>query len=115
MKQLVVILLAIATLACAFLGLPVFFGIWMPDVIFSPQRTLAEQLLTNGHSYHVVQYWNGHSYNTELLHILPDDTAETHELNNDDKKSWSASLVVDERRKAATVTWSHGRVKTITW
>lgn len=79
MKRAVTILLLVGTLLGAVLGLPLIIGIWVPDVIFAPRHTLAEQRLGSGHSFRVIQYWNRCDfYNTELLHISPDGRVETH-------------------------------------
>ena len=116
MKKLLTILLIIGVLFGALLGLPLLIGIWLPDVISAPVHTLAEQRLTSGHSFRVIQYWNrGDFYNTYLLHTLPDGTVETHVLDADDDKSWRVPLVVDEQQKMVTVTLGGGRVKRIDW
>ena len=116
MKPIVITLFIVVLLFGAVLGLPLFIGIWLPDVISAPQHTLAEQHLTNGHSFAVVQYWNrGDFYSTELLHTLPDGTAVTHVLDSDDSKSWRLPLVVNEQQRTATITLGGGRVKILHW
>jgi hypothetical protein len=116
MKKALTVLLIVGLLFGALLGLPLLIGIWPPDVISAPERTLAEQQLASGHSFRVIQYWNrGDFYNTELLHTLPDGTLETHVLDADDSKSWSVPLMIDEQRKSVAVTLSGGRVKKVDW
>jgi len=116
MKQFLIITVIVGLVFGALLGLPLLIGIWLPDVISAPQHTLAERRLASGHSFRVIQYWNrGDFYNTELLHISPDGTVETHVLDADDSKSWSVPLTVDEQRKTATVTLGGGRVKKVDW
>jgi len=115
-RELLTILLLVVLLAGAMLGLPLLIGIWLPDVISAPRHTLAEQQLASGHSFRVIQYWNrGDFYNTELEHVSPNGTAETHVLDADDSKSWRVPLVVDEQHKTATVTLSGGRVIQVAW
>ena len=116
MKKLLQILLAGCLLTGAIFVLPLFVGIWLPDVFFAPQNTLAERRLASGHSFRVIQYWNhGDFYNTELLHFFPDGTAATNVLDGDDNKSWFVPLVIDEQQKTVTVTLSGGRLKTVNW
>ncbi len=100
----------------ALLGLPLLIGVWLPDVIAAPRYTLAEQHLTNGYSFRVVQYWNRVDfYSTELHVTCPDGRTEFHTLDGDDSKSWRLPLVIDEQSRTATVTLGGGRVRRVDW
>jgi hypothetical protein len=91
-------------------------GVWLPDVFISAEHTLAQERLTSGHSFRVIQYWNhADFYNTELLHTSPDGTVHRHVLDADDSKSWSVPLAINEQNKTATVTLGGGRVKKVDW
>jgi hypothetical protein len=116
MKALLITMLIIGVLVLIILGLPLRVGIWVPDIIAAPKRTLAEKTLTNGHSFKVIQYWNRVDfYTTELLHTSPAGSVNTHVLDGDDSKSWSLPLVVDEQNKTATITLSGERTRKIHW
>lgn len=116
MKPFLTTFLAAAAAIIGLLCLPLGIGVWLPDVIFAPRNTLAEQHLASGHSFRVIQYWNRSDfYNTELLHTLPDGSKKTHLLDPDDMKSWNVPLIIDEEHKTATVTLSHRRTKTVDW
>ncbi len=116
MKRAGAILLLVVTALGAVLGLPLLGGIWLPDVFFDRQHTLAEQRLANGHSFRVIQYWNhGDFYNTELVHISPNGAVETSVLDADDDKTWHVPLAIDEQLKTATIILGGGRVKTVEW
>jgi len=116
MKQLRVILLIVGLLFGALFGLPLLIGVWLPDVISAPERTLAEQRLVSGHAFRVVQYWNHVDfYSTELRVTSPDGSTETHTLDGDDSKSWRLPLVIDEQHHTATVTLGGGRVRKVDW
>lgn len=108
--------LVMGTILVGVFGLPLAFGVWLPDVLLDRTHTLTEQRLANGHSFRVIQYWNhGDFYNTELLHTKPDGTIETHVLDADDSKSWRVPLAVDKQHRTAIVTLSGGRVKKVGW
>ena len=116
MKQLLVILGVIAVLFAVLLGVPLLFGVWLPDIIGAPHHTLAERRLDSGRSFRVVQYWNRVDfYSTELHVTSPDGRTEVHTLDGDDNKSWRSRLLVDEQRRTATATLGGGRVKTVNW
>lgn len=116
MRRLLAIALIINLLFVALLGLPLFIGVWLPDVISAPRHILAERRLASGHSFRVIQYWNRCDfYNTELLHFSPDGTVETQLLDADDSKSWRVPLLIDELHKTVKITLSGGRVKTVDW
>jgi hypothetical protein len=116
MNQLRVILLIVGLLFGALFGLPLLIGVWLPDFISAPERTLAEQRLASGHAFRVVQYWNHVDfYSTELRVTSPDGSTETHTLDGDDSKSWQVPLAIDEQHHTATVTLGGGRVRKIDW
>jgi hypothetical protein len=116
MKRPLIILLIVGFLVGVLLGLPLLIGVWLPDVISAPERTLAEQRLASGHSFRVMQYWNRVDfYSTELRITSPDGSTETHTLDGDDSKSWRLPLVIDEQRHTATVTLSCGRARKVEW
>jgi hypothetical protein len=116
MRALKIISLVVCVIVVVLSGLGLLIGVWLPDVIFAPERTLAEQRLASGHTFRVVQYWNGVDfYSTELRVASPDGSTETHTLDGDDNKSWRLPLVIDELRHAATVTLGGGRVRKVDW
>jgi hypothetical protein len=116
MRRLLVIAFVINLIFGALLGLPLLIGIWLPDVISAPRHILAERRLADGHVFRVVQYWNRSDfYNTELVHLSPNGTIETHLLDADDSKSWHVPLLIDEQHKIARITLNGGRVKSINW
>jgi hypothetical protein len=116
MKQLLVMLTVVGLLTGALFGLPLLFGVWLPDVISAPENTLAEQRLASGHVFRVVQQWNrGDFYSTELRVTSPDGRTEINTLDGDDSKSWRLPLVIDEQHHRATVTLGGGRVRTVVW
>jgi hypothetical protein len=81
-------------------------GVWLPDVVSNQKHTLAEQVLPNGHSFRVVQYWNhGDFYTTEFQHSFPDGSATTTVLDGDDRKRWSAVLEVNADQNTASVSF----------
>jgi hypothetical protein len=107
MKRPFAILLIVVLLFGALLGLPLLIGIWLPDVITAPHRTLAEQHLSSGYLFQVVQYWNrGDFYTTELRVTSPDGHTKVQTLDGDDSKRWSLILTIDEQRHSATITQS---------
>jgi hypothetical protein len=116
MKQLLVILLFFGLLFGALFGLPLVIGVWLPDLINAPKQVLAEQHLSSGHVFRVVQYWNRSDfYSTELHVISPSGIIETHTLDGDDSKSWRLPLVIDQQHQIATVTLARGRVRKVDW
>jgi len=112
--KIISVILCVLFVVLWVLGL--LIGVWLPDVVFAPERTLAEQRLASGHTFRVVQYWNrGDFYSTELRVTKPGGTTETHTLDGDDSKSWRLPLVIDERYHTATVTLGGGRVRKVDW
>jgi hypothetical protein len=116
MRALKIISLVVCVIVAALWGLGLLIGVWLPDVFFAPERTLAEQRLASGHTFRVVQYWNRVDfYSTELRVTSPDGSTETHTLDGDDSKSWRLPLVIDEQHHTATVTLGGGRVRKVDW
>jgi hypothetical protein len=116
MRALKIISLVFCVLVVALWALGLLIGVWLPDVVFAPERTLAEQRLASGHTFRVVQYWNRVDfYSTELRVTTPDGSIETHTLDGDDSKSWRLPLVIDEQHHTATVTLGGGRVRKVDW
>jgi hypothetical protein len=116
MKHGFAMLLVVSLLFGAVLGLPLLIGIWLPDVIAVPRHTLAEQHLSNGYSFRVVQYWNRVDFYSTELHVTPPDGhTEVHTLDGDDDKSWRLPLVIREQTRTATVTLGGGRVRRVDW
>lgn len=107
------------TLAVCAVGaffLPMVWGVWIPDMFFAPQRTLATATSPGGYSFRVVQYWNRVDlYSTELHVTSPASSTEIFTLDGDDSKSWSVPLAVNEASRVATVTLSGNRTKDIRW
>ncbi|MFN0069755.1 MAG: hypothetical protein ACKVYV_19225, partial [Limisphaerales bacterium] len=58
MKRPLIIMLVVGLLFGALFSLPMLLGVWLPDVLTTREHVLAEQRLTGGHSFKVVQYWN---------------------------------------------------------
>jgi len=110
------LLIALFALASILFTLPLLIGIWLPDVFFANQHTLASRTLSNGHSFRVVQYWNRTDFYSTELHITsPSGHTEVHTLDGDDAKSWRLPLALDETRRTATVTLGGGCIKTVSW
>jgi hypothetical protein len=116
MKRPLVIVFIVGLLFGALFCLPMLIGVWLPDVLTAREHTLAEQRITSGHSFRVVQYWNRVDfYSTELRVTSPDGSTETHTLDGDDSKSWPLPLSIDEQNRTATVTLGRGRVRKVDW
>ena len=116
MRALKIISLVFGVIVGALWALGLLIGVWLPDVVFAPERILAEQRLESGHAFRVVQYWNGVDfYTTELRVNAPDGGIECHTLDGDDSKSWRLPLVIDEQHHTATVTLGGGRVRMVGW
>src|SRR5262245_2451222 len=102
MKKPLTILLIVGLLFSALLSLPLLIGVWLPDVIWTSEHTLAEKQLPSGHSFRVVQYWNRSDFYTTLLrHTSPNGEREWFVLDGDDSKSWSVPLVINEESRSA--------------
>lgn len=116
MKRILAAMIVVGAVFISTLGLPLCVGVWLPDVLSTSARTLAEQHLASGHSFLVVQYWNTVDfYTTELRHTRPNGLVEVHVLDTDDSKSWSLPMVINEESGSASVTLSGGRVKKLDW
>ena len=116
MKRQLNFLTIVGVIFVALMGLPLLVGVWLPDVLTAPENVLAEQRLTDGYSFRVIQYWNHMDfYTTELRVISPGGQAKTFILDGDDNKSWSLPLMIDEKHRTATVTLRGGRVKQVDW
>jgi len=116
MRALKIISLVFCVIVAVLWTLGLLIPVWLPDVIFAPECTLAEQRLASGYTFRVVQYWNRVDlYSTELRVTSPDGSTETHTLDGDDSKSWRLPLVVDEQHRTATVTLGGGRVRKVGW
>jgi hypothetical protein len=116
MRALKIISLVVCMIVVVLWGLGLLIGVWLPDVAFAPERTLAEQRLASGHTFRVVQYWNRVDfYSTELRVTSPDGRTDTHMLDGDDSKSWRLPLVIDQQHHTATVTLGGGRVRRVDW
>lgn len=112
MRRSMVILLGVGLV----FGVPLLMGVWLPDVFTATEHTLAEQRLSTGHVFRVVQYWNRVDfYSTELRSTAPDSTFEFHTLDGDDTKRWRVHLAADERHHLAAITMSRGVVRKVMW
>src|SRR6185295_507016 len=110
MERAVAVVLGVVLLFAALLGLPMLMGVWLPDVMVAQDHLLAEQRLTNGYCFRIVQYWNRVDfYSTELRITSPDGHVDVHTLDGDDSKSWHLPLTIDEQRRTATVILGGGR------
>lgn len=106
-------------------GLPLLFGIWLPDLVRTEPNILAETPLENGQTSRVIQYWrwNAHGnsgYKTEFR--VTDAKGELIELvmveeESDTRKRWRIPLVVTVKggRAHAEITLSEVRVKEVDW
>jgi len=75
---LVTTILAAGVFTVLILGLPLVVGVWLPDLISAPERTLAEARVAGGDSFRVIQYWNRCDfYTTALIHTAPDGHSKT--------------------------------------
>lgn len=84
--------------------LPLFVGVWLPDVFVDRVYVLAEAKSSDGTQFRVEQFWNhGDFYTTNLLVTYPDGTVTSDTLDWDDAKRWSIPLVVDEKRRTVTI------------
>lgn len=116
MKRLLVIAAIVAAFFAGSLGLPLLVGIWLPDVVSAPRRTLAEHRSTDGYSFRVIQFWNRIDFYSTHLHVTaPDGSTEVFVLDGDDRKSWHLPLVINEQNRTATVTLSGDRVRRVKW
>jgi hypothetical protein len=116
MKTFWISSLLVGLVAAALLILPLRVGIWLPDVLVAPEKTLAEQKLSNGYSFRVVQYWNRSDfYTTQLRVTSPNGITETNTLDGDDSKSWRLPLVINQSTRTATVTLSGNRMRSVEW
>lgn len=78
--------------------------------------TIAEQTLSSGYRFRVVQYWNHVDfYTTELRVEAPDGTVSTHLLDADDAKSWRVPLKINASNRTAVITLRGGRDKQVSW
>jgi hypothetical protein len=94
---------------------PAWAGVWLPDIFtFGSGRTLAQVAGTSGAKYEVIQYWNYVDFYTTELRITSGSAAtKVFKLDDDDSKSWSVPLAVDERAGTATVTLSGDRTRIV--
>lgn len=98
------------------IGLPLKIGIWLPDLVSAPLNTLAEEWLTSGHIFRVVQYWNRVDFYSTDLHIVsPDGYKVVHVLDGDDNKSWHLPMTVDGQNHTVTVILSGNRERRVIW
>jgi len=96
--------------------LPLCLGVWLPDVLFAPHRTLAATTSPTGYAFRVVQYWNRVDFYSTQLHVTPPNApAKVFTLEGDDSKSWTVPLSVNEGNRMASITLSGGRTKNIQW
>jgi hypothetical protein len=97
------------------LGLPLVYGVWLPDV-FGKQHTLCSATTSTGHRVSIVQYWNHVDfYTTEARISDPDGVTSVSLIDGDASKSWGAVLEIHPSQKSATYRLPNGRVGTITW
>src|SRR5215203_6063256 len=96
MRAIKVISIGVIVIVAALWVLGLLIGVWLPDVVFAPRRTLAYEKLPSGYTFSVVQYWNRVDfYSTELHIVSPDARNAVHVLDGDDSKSWSLPMSVD--------------------
>ena len=116
-KPFWLVLLAVAFLFLASLALPLAVGIWLPDIVFAPKRTLAEKRLEDGRIFCVSQSWAvfDFNYQTELEHISPNGATISTVLDYDDSKSWQVPMQVDEKEKLVRVTLGRDRPRVVSW
>lgn len=96
-------------------GLPLVYGVWLPDV-FGKLHTLCSAQTSSGHQISIVQYWNHVDfYTTEARVTAPGGATSIFLIDGDASKSWGATLEIDPSEKGATYTLPNGRVGTFTW
>jgi len=96
--------------------LGLLIGAWLPDIVFAPRKTLAKEVLANGQSFEVIQYWNRSDfYSTELYIASPDGFVQMVTLDGDDAKSWRVPMRVDEENRTVTVTLGWDRIKRVSY
>lgn len=97
------------------LGLPLVYGVWLPDV-FGKQHTLCSATTSTGHRVSIVQYWNHVDfYTTEARISDPDGATSVSLIDGDASKSWGAVLEIHPSQKSATYRLPNGRVGAIIW
>lgn len=116
MRPLKIISLVFCTIVAALWALGLWFGVWLPDVVFAPRSTIAYASLPNGYSFRVMQYWNRVDfYSTELHIVSPDGSRQEHTLDGDDSKSWRVPMTIDESNRVVLVTLGGGREKKVSY
>ena len=110
------IALSVVFVVAALLLLPLWQGVWLPDIFSGQVRTLAATKLANKIEFRVVQYWNYEDfYTTELWLTLPDDRKSRLCLDADDSKTWQVPMSVDVANRTVCITLSGSRYKTVDW
>ncbi len=108
-------LISIALILILGLGIPLAYGVWLPD-IFGKQHTLCSVSTSTGYQVSIVQYWNHVDfYTTEAQITSPDGITSISLIDGDASKIWSATLKIDPAEKGTTYTLPNGRSGTFTW
>lgn len=116
MRGLKIISIVFGVIVTALWALGLLVGIWLPDVIFAPESSIAFAKTPAGHTFRVIQYWNrGDFYSTELVVAGPDGREQKYLLAADDSKSWKVPMSVDESNKVVIVTLGGGRLKKVSY
>lgn len=116
MKRKRMLIAASLSIPMLVLVLPLVVGVWLPDVFFAQQHTLASLTLPSGFRFQVVQYWNHIDfYSTELRVTSPGGHTQIYTLDGDDAKSWRVPMTVDEQRRVVSITLGGGRLRTVSW
>jgi hypothetical protein len=100
-------------------------GLWLPDLIFPVEHTLAKKRSIKGETVRVTQYWvtsyhNGNHYTTEFRVTSTNGILVKYEILESDSetpKRWRTPLTLRQQagRTHAEITMSSTRVKEIDW
>ena len=108
-------LISIALTFVLGLGIPVAYGVWLPDIL-GTQHTLCSASTSTGYQVSVVQYWNyADFYTTEIRVTDPDGLTSVTIIDGDASKSWSATIEIDSSQTCATYRIPSGRTGGVTW
>ena len=75
--------------------------VWVPDIVSGRITILASAVSPSGHTFQIVQYWNGSDfYTTELEDRGPDGQLHIAQIDWDDNKHWSCAVnLIEAERK----------------
>lgn len=113
-KRIAALSVPVVLMIC--LLLPLTVGVWLPDTFSFKPHTLALTTTPNGHTFRIIQYWNGEDfYNTELWHTYPNGKLDRKVVDSDDVKQWNASLSVDAAHQQVGMTIGENHFQPQPW